>query len=124
MRGEFGWAGGLRHAARGGRQAAAAGGSAGAGSFRRSFYRPMSLVLAQVELHVRPVDAVYHGYALGAGSWWRWSVAEPYLPRWAKRTSERRRRRRAAGGEHEDVSMVSMRYKHGVLRREDDVSSR
>ena len=42
-------------------QAAAAGGSAGAGSFRRSFYRPMSLVLAQVELHVRPVDTVHHG---------------------------------------------------------------
>ena len=85
-RGEFGWAGGLRHAARSSGRRQAAGGRRQGGLLTKLVQ--VEAVLAQVELHVRPVVAVHHGYVLRVGSWWRWSVAEHYLPRRAKHTSE------------------------------------
>ena len=113
VRGESGWAGGLRHAARGTRQrqAAAAGSRRQAAGGLPTKLVQVEAVLAQVELHVRPVDAVHHGYVLRVGAWWRWSVAEHYLPRRAKCTSEA-------------AETASMRHTHGVLRWKDDVSSR
>ena len=104
VRGESGWAGGLRHAARGTRQrqAAAAGSRRQAAGGLPTKLLQADVVLAQLELHVRLVDAVHHGYVLGVGAWWRWSVAERYLRRAGRSARRRRRRRRAAEGEHED----------------------
>ena len=85
-------AGGGKHAARSsGKQRQAAGGrrhAAGGGELPTKLVQ-IDVVQAQIELHVRPVDAVHHGYVLSGRSR---SVAERYLRRSRAKHTWRRRR--------------------------------
>ena len=99
-----------------GRRQAAGGRQQAAGELPTKLVQ-VEAVLAQVELHVRPDDAVHHGYVLSCRSR---SVAERYLRRRAKHAW---RRRRAAESMMMRMTRVRMWHKHGVLRWRDDILS-